>query len=1531
MSNYPNGFDDDSTLPVVNDNLTEIGGDAINALRDAVVQIETALGLNISGTQPNLAARIGVFINPDGTPNASVITSLGLVTLPIRNDQIAENAGIPESKLHLDFRTQDLFNYIRDLSLDVNTAIGWVATEGIKLEPHLIGAIYRHTMDQIDVSTSASQFLKNRLRFLRDNTQSYTLVNDINNELLSHQWADGSAFGPNNTVTTNNGSVYSTYFAHVASGIFLDPSRFSTIPQTKDNLQLFAEYIDTASIFLLGTRIQNLYSAGISNVSRSSNLTVDGYGQFIVPPTPAIAFLENIGNSGTPFDDINSGDDIVQFIPSAANLASFQFATQFALVKPGDIIRVHYGDGYDIQVPYLIREKKYNSSSNTFIVRIAGKNQAYSPHAIARIDRPLFNNNKYGELAISPVNNAFAATPSLIVNNPRGAQALGLGFNPEEFDETHYNLYLALYPTGFVQDGYVILPAIDVTGNKGRTPGSYTLESIVLATNNAFRAPGYNYRFTAFDFQGNFGICLADSYNNAGFSILSAVFSPSGVPDALSTSLNFQNNVVDLIPTVGTVAPDPLGFGPSGSGVASPPYQFSYGSSTAALNPTKLFVPLRRNNYYVNGAEIERLAIPNTTTRLSTQAEDGYGDGYWIAEIANVSYPPGRTQTTYRIFQDLSITGLKAGKTIVVQSLGAGSLVDFGRFIIQSVSFNCAPDIYTDITVYDAVHAKGFQPAPNTTVQSPSFVAVYFSDDSVSFNAETATDFHVPSPSGQCKRHFEVYVNDVGSTFTQERGRITVSGGNVSVNESITLYGYSQLSELDIVAISPKLRGYQFGSVNKITLNMTSFVSATGIFTGNLASYDGVTFTHLGPTISGKMGEVIRFYDETNIDYIDIIFPSGTSLSDFSNQLIDFQLFPSLQLDDELLLIGTCQVDDSTHTVSKIVDKRQFGNTGLKDLDTAVFDYMAAPEKYLHVNGVIRGFDIANTYSGGTKGVINLSGGIALVNGKIIDVNNETINIPTLKEFFSATTYPINWALCIDTSGEYVTIPLLDFTTSPTTPNSPTRVFTATDFVSSLSYTLPALTFVDLVNRRNDLTLLYIVSSVITGTPTAPVVTLTVNDARKFNFKKDWGLRPTFSVDSKNGEFRNFTALSTWFNFNPVYTNTIQVKGTFTSFPSNTISFNQFARFMGDGQTVFNSASLSMQLIELNNITVTGTTFAATNCTFNSTPITFTNGGFISSTVNNSTITVNGASIFPLIFTQSTFNNVTFNFNAVNTPTFSDCILNNCTINFNAANTANFSTTAGVYAVIRGCTINFNSGNSPFTVIGAAINNTFNWVSATQGPITFNQVADVRGNRFSITSGAALSSFISIIDATSGSISSNYFFRGMSTLTSGYIAAPSVLTSGVVVISNNFFDSPTIDGTNFNLVSNLPLTWFYKNNGNTPFTSNGRRLAGTGTYNVALEDQVIAFNITGSLVINLPNIANSPPGRTITIKDANGTCDAFPITIRVNNSVTEAIENRYADYIYQNPYGSVTLIAIIDPNGGGQGSGLTPKYMWSIV
>lgn len=1520
MSNFPNNFDDDTTLPFVNDNITEIGGDAINALRDAVFAIEQNIGLGAQGTTASIAARFGISFNPDGSLKPSVLTGLGLVTLPVTNDQIADWAQIPERKLVLDHKTQDLFNYIRDLSGDINIALGWISATGIKLEPHLIGAIYRHTMDQIDVASTSGFFLNNNLRTLRNNLNSYTLVADMNAELLAHQWADGSEFGSGANITTNNGSLYKNFYAHVGSGIFINTSRFNTVPQTADNVQLFAEFIDQASIFLLGTRIQNLYSAGISRISRSSSLTTDGYGQFIVPPTPAIAYLKDIGNNSNPFDDINAGDDIIQFAPAPGLQAANIFDEQFALVKVGDIIRVNYGT---VEVPFVIKEKKYNSVglNKTYIVRIAGKNLAYQPNAIARIDKPLMNNNKWGELSISPVNNLFAGIPSLLINNPRGAQALGLGFNPAQFDETHYKLYLALYPTGYATDGYTILPAIDVTGNRGTTPGLYTLESIVQATNNAFRALGYNYRFSAFAYQGEFGICLADSYNNAAFSIISVPLKADGSIDVLANNVALPNNVVDIQPTVGTVAPDPLGFGPTGSAVASPPFYSIYGSSAASQNPTKIFMPLRRNNYYVNGSEAERLA------KEDDQALDGYGDGYWVATIQNVQTPSGRVETTYRIPLDLSASGLKAGKTIVVQSLGQGGLVDYGRFIIKTVSLGCcSPSNFTDITVYDAVHAKGF--SPTATLGVGGTVAVYFGSDSVSFNAESATDLAVVA--SPFKRHFEVYVQDTGKTFTHERGRINLSGGTITVN-GVPLFGYAQLNKLDIIKISPKLRGYQFGSVNKITLSIFNYSDTTGQFDGYLASYDGTNFTHVGPHIFGRKGEITRFYDETGTDYIDIILDVNTTISAFTNQVIDFQLFPSLQLDDELMLLGTCQVNDSLQQVTRIVDARQFGNISEKDLSTSVFDFVSAPERYMHVPGVIRGFDVFNTF-GGSRGVIDMAGGIAVVDGKIFNVNNKTISIPFVQELFNSSTFPMQWAVCINSKGDYETIALQDFDLTLGTVSTVPRVVTVKDITSSTTYSIPSITFADLVNTRRDVVVLYVVQSVITSGSIA----LTMKDARRFVLKKDWGERPTVTSAIDNGEFRNFNSLTSWFNLYGGFSSTATIKGTFTAsagtLPSN-LTFNTPVRLFGDGSATLTqtSGSLSITNVGLDSFTInsTGTTTAYASAI----PVGFST--VVSSVLSNSTVNFNptggGSFVFtagtavsncifnctgsggPLQFFGTTFvNGCTFNLNSASEALYFGGNAKNCIINVNGANTL---ITIDTTATVEGCTFNLTGGSTTVNILGNVSGCTFTFSNnTTQLPLTLSSVST---NNFAFTNNkiitgggsTAPTSLLKVLDASNGVITNNSFFRGTLALTSGYIAAPSPYTSGLVEVSTNFFDSTTADGSTQNLVSNLPLPWIYRNNLNTPPTVTLRTVT-SGPYTVVANDHVIVVNSSvSSITVNLPQLSLIPLGRTIVIKDGNGTFDSFPLTLhRAVN--TETIEGLASDYIYQIPFGSVTLVAL---------------------
>lgn len=1182
MSNFPNSYDDDTTLPVVNDNLTQIGGLAINSLRDFAFNVEQYLGLGLNGSAPSLAERLGVSINPDGTLKASAIATMGLVTLPITQDQIANNAGIPESKLMLDYRTGDLFNYIRDLSKDVNSALGWISTTGVQLAPHLFGAIYRHSLDQIDVSHDLVNFpyLKNVFRTLRNNDESYVLVNDINNELLAHQWADGSPFGTIHNITTNDGSVYPSNYAHVGGGVFIDTSRFQTIPQTSQDVQSIFEFIDESGTFLLGTRIQNLYSNGISVNSRSSSLTTDGYGQAVVPPTSAIAyFLYPAGLSSGLQDDIYHGDDIIQFTPS---FDGYAFDEKFAQVKVGDIVRVNYGT---IEVAFRIREKKYiagiNGSPSSYYVRIAGKNIAYAPNAVARIDRPLFNNNKYGVLAVAAANNPSSVPSGLIIGSPRGAQTLGVGFNSDALDSTHYLLYLALYPSGNASDGYTILPAIDVTGNQGSTPGSYTLSSVVDAVNTAFRQPGYNYRFIAFSYQGEFGLMLADSYNNASFSILNATITPAGAYDPIGTGVSFPNNVVGNQFVTG---PDPLGFGPSGSNIAGPPLMPSYGSAAASQYPTKLLVPLSRNNFYVDGVEESRLNIE------VGQALDSFGDGYWVATIFSRNVISStRVETVYNIPLDLSTSDLKVGKTLVVQSLGSGSLKDFGRFIITNINFEDGPPLSTQITVYDAVHATGVSPSAGLAPVG-SKVAVYFNSDSVAFNAENASDINYVGPF---KRYLEVYVDSNANTYTQERARtnIQLSGAPLYPIAGVPLYGSIPLAHLNVVGVSPKLRGYNFG-IQKINLQIFAYDTTTGIYDGYLCKFDGVSATNLGPFTFGQKGTVTRFYDETNIDYVDVLFNASDSIASFSAANIDIQLFPTLSLDQEVMLLGTCQFNDLTGNVTNVEDSRQFGNISEQELSSSAISFIESPIRELHENGIIRGFDIVSQ-SGNT---VSFSGGTALVNGKIVQVNPQTVTIPVVMEAvpiavggppsITNIVNTVGWFVCVNDGGEIELIASTDFV-----PNGPfvsnyqpaklnhLRLFYAMNpnALSPVPYQVRGTFFSNLVLTQRDVTPFATVGAQVTNPGGGFAVTsMLVVDARRYITNGYGGLQEPLTLGVL-GSFRSLTSLNNWlvqFNeyisgtspeANPI-SNTVIVKGHIDIDVPAVFNFtNNQVVFKGDG------------------------------------------------------------------------------------------------------------------------------------------------------------------------------------------------------------------------------------------------------------------------------------------------------------------------------------------------------------------------------
>lgn len=329
--------------------------------------------------------------------------------------------------------------------------------------------------------------------------------------------------------------------------------------------------------------------------------------------------------------------------------------------------------------------------------------------------------------------------------------------------------------------------------------------------------------------------------------------------------------------------------------------------------------------------------------------------------------------------------------------------------------------------------------------------------------------------------------------------------------------------KFNFVKVSNKLRGFKSNTVVKITLHMVEYDGTTGNYNGYLCNYDGSTYSSLGPLTYGKQGTVTRFYDHTEIDYIDLIVDINTSVSTFSDKNIDIQLFPSLSLDEEIMLIGSCQYADSSKQVSYVSDDRSFGNTSEKDLSTSAISFITSGDRYLHSNGVIRGFEFASDTTNPDENQFYLNGGVALVNGNLCTINDQTINVPKINELYSSTTYNITWVLCVNDKSEYQLLPLLDDDYEPTVHvtniGNINRKFVATNPTSGNTYSLEATSFSNLIKRK-DLTPIYLVRSINGAT------SLSLSDIRRFVTNVDDKLNLSYSANSSD------PALNSQCNFN---------------------------------------------------------------------------------------------------------------------------------------------------------------------------------------------------------------------------------------------------------------------------------------------------------------------------------------------------------------------------------------------------------------
>ncbi len=1143
MTVYPFGIDSDANIIRIDDDISELGSTAINQLRDAVFAIEKELGIQPAGSVTSLANRLNVSLNADGTIKASALTSVGLATLPITNSQVATNAGIQESKLDLDYATGDLNTLVQSNLALLTSLTAFANITSSNLNSHIAGAttlangstLARHVASQIDINSTPSDSrdsayvwdgLKDKDGVARGAGTVAEALDEINTDLTSHENA--------------------TADAHNASAIIVDVSDFKEIPTTSTDAQKVFDYLDQAEVLNIGNHRATQHANGIPSISRSQSLTLpDGYRENVVPPTACTTYLIHSPNV-SPVDDLSIGDDIIKFVPSTG----FVFDSQFTQVKVGDVVRVHYSNGLEARFP--IDSIRYVPGSE-YVIRINGVNLC-DGYGIARIDRQIADRDTSGVLAVAAAN----ATPtgsftnilsSVIVGHPRGASALGLGFDPNQLDSTHYKLYLEFYPTGDPTAKIISLPYIDVTGNAGATPGKYTLDSVVHATNNALRKIGYNYRLIAYAYQGEFGLMVADAINNASFSVIKGTNSAG----TLSTGA-FTENVIGGS-TLDTF--DALGLGTLGADIASVPYQTSFSDATAAQLPTKVIVPLKRRYYIANGQRRDDFAATYEAN------DDGYWDGYISARNVVGAFT---VETSYTVSKDLKAAGLQPGKTIVVQPAIAlthadYSDVDYGRFIIKSVSFTTpcgSEEAETLITVINGIHAAGTGVSSSGGADLP--VRLYFSEDSVGFNIENVIN-QTPT-SLEYHRLHEIYVTDEGKTFSHERARMP----RQTEDSQPSFLG---TEKFHIKAVSPKLRGYRDSSpieFNKyIRFFVLSYNSTTGEYDGYLGqrpSSSSISISKPGNVVTGRKNTTTRFYDETNVDWIEVEFEDGASpgtsiLSTSIPRFVDIELFPSLQEHDEFMLLATCEVNwdpgSGQDIIQHVKDARQFGSIDESDFTSSAIDFISAADKNLHENGIIRGYNFDSINTSDNR-EISFKGGVALVNGKIVTSNNESVTIPQISPNGSSLPQTVTWVVCVNESGNLIPILL----------TSTKQQYFATP--GSGNYYVPSVTFAELINTRKDLCPIYIVTATIAS---VTITSANVKDVRRFTANQ--GLHHPLVVAGTgfSGNFTTFEAAKTWIsNYGSRGASLIRVRGSLTASSVDLTGLTSPVIFEGDGTDI---------------------------------------------------------------------------------------------------------------------------------------------------------------------------------------------------------------------------------------------------------------------------------------------------------------------------------------------------------------------------
>lgn len=245
-TNYPDKIDTDAELPRIDDNITETGSDTLNAMREAIFGIQKALGINPQGAAADLKTRLSQSLNEDGTLKTAALVISGLV-----NSQVAAGAAIVESKLNLDYTTQELQDQIWSNDIDIAELQKRFGTLILNFNDHIAGIYGRH--DSFDIDLDSDYVGSTPPSFANVSaTNVGDMLIEINDRFIQHASSD-------------------TIGAHKASNISVDGSNFQLLDSNIDDVQEALEAIDLLRATEFIVHRDHMHANGFDNWANNTS------------------------------------------------------------------------------------------------------------------------------------------------------------------------------------------------------------------------------------------------------------------------------------------------------------------------------------------------------------------------------------------------------------------------------------------------------------------------------------------------------------------------------------------------------------------------------------------------------------------------------------------------------------------------------------------------------------------------------------------------------------------------------------------------------------------------------------------------------------------------------------------------------------------------------------------------------------------------------------------------------------------------------------------------------------------------------------------------------------------------------------------------------------------------------------------------------------------------------------------------------------------------------------------------------------